>query len=94
MAVSLPDSTVKEASYSPAATHAEAMTGEPDAVSAEPFEPLLREPNGPLSEKEETVLLNWLKRIDETDETMIRAMLRQCQTHQEARDFFLGLAEQ
>jgi hypothetical protein len=84
----------KESSFSPAATYAEAVAGEPDAIKAEPFEPLLREPNGPLRREEETVLLNWLERINETDEAMISAMLHQCQTDQEARDFFIGLAEQ
>jgi hypothetical protein len=82
----------KESSFSPAATYAEAVTGEPDAIKAEPFEPLLREPHAPLSQEEETVLLDWLERINETDEAMISAMLQQCQTDQDARDFFLGLA--
>jgi hypothetical protein len=82
----------KEASFSPPATYAEAVTGEPDAIKAEPFEPLLREPHAPLSQEEETVLLDWLERINETDEAMISAMLHQCQTNQDARDFFLGLA--
>ena len=84
----------KEASYSPAATYAEAMAGEPDAISGEPFEPILRQPHAPLSQEEETVLLDWLERIDEKDEVLISAMLRQCHTDQDARDFFLGLAEQ
>lgn len=84
----------KEASYSPAATRAEAMAGEPDAIKAEPFEPLLRQPHAPLSQEEETVLLDWLGRINETDEVLINAMLHQCQTDQDARDFFIGFAEQ
>jgi hypothetical protein len=84
----------KEASYSPAATHAEAMAGEPDAISAGPFEPMLRPPSAPLTQEEKTVLLDWLGRIGETEEAMISTMLRQCQTDQDARDFFLGLAEQ
>jgi hypothetical protein len=84
----------KESSFSPAATYAEAVAGEPDATKAEPFEPLLRQPRVPLSQEEETTLLDWLVRINETDEVMISAMLRQCQTDQDARDFFLGLAEQ
>jgi hypothetical protein len=84
----------KEASYSPAATHAEAMAGEPDAIKAEPFEPVLREPRAPLSQEEKTTLLDWLERIIETDEAMISAMLHQCQTDQDARDYFIGLAEQ
>ncbi|WP_091136575.1 hypothetical protein [Nitrosospira sp. Nsp14] len=84
----------KEASYSPAATHAEAMSGEPDAIKAEPFEPLLRQPRAPLSQEEEAILLDWLGRIGETDEVLINAMLHQCQTDQDARDFFIGLAEQ
>ena len=84
----------KEASYSPAATHAEAMAGEPDAIKAEPFEPLLREPRALLSHEEKTILLDWLGRINETDEAIISAMLHQCRMDQEARDFFIGLAEQ
>ncbi|PTR17200.1 hypothetical protein C8R31_101359 [Nitrosospira sp. Nsp2] len=84
----------EEASYSPAATHAEAMAGEPDAIKAEPFEPLLREPNAPLSQEEEATILDWLERINETDEAIISAALHQCQTDQDARDFFIGLAEQ
>jgi len=70
------------------------MAGEPDAIKAEPFEPLLRQPRAPLSQEEEAILLDWLRRIGETDEVMISAMLRQCQTDQDARDFFIGLAEQ
>ena len=84
----------KEASYSPAATHAEAMAGEPDAIKAEPFEPLLREPNAPLSQEEEATILDWLERINEKDEAIISAALHQCQTDQDARDFFIGLAAQ
>lgn len=89
-----PDGTVKEASYSPAATQVEALAGEPDAIKAELFEPLLRGPDAPLSQEERTTLLVWLGRINETDEALISAMLHQCQTDQEARDFFMGLAEQ
>ncbi|WON72880.1 hypothetical protein [Nitrosospira sp. Is2] len=88
------DREPKEASYSPAATHAEAMAGEPDAIKAEPFKPLLREPNAPLSQEEETTILDWLERINETDEVIISAALHQCQTDQDARDFFIGLAAQ
>jgi hypothetical protein len=84
----------KESSFSPAATYAEAVAGEPDAIKAEPFEPLLWQPSAPLSQEEETDLRDWLERINETDEVLISAMLHQCQTDQDARDFFLGLAEQ
>lgn len=88
------DGTVKEASYSAEATRAEALAGEPDAIKAEPFEPLLRKPHAPLSQEEEATLLDWLRRIDETDEAIITAMLHKCQTNQDAKDFFIGLAEQ
>lgn len=86
------DGQLKEATYSPPVNHAEALRGEPDARLAEPFEPMLRHPVEPLSEKEEVAVRSSLAAIGETDEEMIMVALEQCRTDQDARDAFLAMA--
>jgi hypothetical protein len=78
----------KEVMYSPPVNHAEALSGEPDAISAEPFVPALEKPDEPLSMEEEAEIRGWLASIGETDEGMIAAVLEQCNTDAEARRAF------
>jgi hypothetical protein len=82
----------KEVMYSPPVNQAEALSGEPDAISAEPFEPTLRKPDGPLSMEEEVEIRGWLASIGETDEVMIAAVLGQCNTDADARQAYLQRA--
>ena len=84
----------KEASYWPMVNEAEALEGEPDAISAEPFEPIPRQPDEPLSEDEEIKIREWLTYIGETDEAMITVALEQCRTDVEARDAFLRMTRE
>ena len=79
----------KEASYWPMVNEAEALEGEPDAISAEPFEPIRGQPDEPLSEDEEIEIREWLTYIGETDEAMIRVAIEQCRTDANAREAFL-----
>ena len=88
------DREPKEASYSPAATHAHALAGEPDAITAEAFEPIRQLPDKPLSEEDEASVRALLAGIGEADEGMITVALEQCRTGQDARDAFLQLAKQ
>jgi hypothetical protein len=83
----------KEASYSPTITYGEALAGEPDAIKAEPFEPRHRRPVIPLNASDETIILKWLSDIEETDEEIINAVLKQCQTDEDARNGYLRDAE-
>lgn len=83
----------KEACYYPAATRDHVLAGEPDAITAEAFEPALRKPDEPLSEKDETVIRSLLADIGEDDEGIALALER-CRTDQGAREGFLRLAEQ
>jgi hypothetical protein len=79
----------KEVSFSPLVTRAEALAGEADAISAEPFVPLQRQPARPLKTSEEEFILQWLSGIGETDEEIIEGVLKRCQTNEDARKGFL-----
>jgi hypothetical protein len=82
----------KEVMYSPPVNHAEALSGEPDAISAKPFEPTLRKPERPLSMEEEAEIRGWLASIGENDEAMVAAVLGQCNTDGDARQAYLHRA--
>jgi hypothetical protein len=85
----------KEASYWPPVNEAEALEGEPEAISAEPFEPIRRQPDEPLSENEGIEIREWLTYIGETDEAMITVVtLEQCRTDADAREAFLRMARE
>jgi hypothetical protein len=84
----------KEASYWPLVNEAEALEGEPDAISAEPFEPTRRQPYEPLSEDEEIEIRASLTYIGESDEAMIAVALEQCRTDADARDAFLRMTRE
>ena len=77
----------KEASYWPPVSEAEALEGESDAISAEPFEPARQQPDEPLSEDEEIEFHEWLA---EKGEAMIREALEECRTDEE-RDAILRM---
>jgi hypothetical protein len=79
----------REVMYSPPVNHAEALSGEPDAISAEPFVPAVEKPDEPLSMEEEGEIRVWLASIEETDEAMIAAVLGQCETDAKTRSAFL-----
>lgn len=86
------DGTRKEAAYCPPATHAEALAGEPDAITVQSFKPMLRQPKEPLSEIDEILIRAWLARIEETD-VEIATVLNQCRCDADARASFLHLAQ-
>ena len=73
---------------------AEALIGEPDAITAEAFQPLAPQPSAPLEEKDEAAILAWLGRIGETDEDTLLDVLDSCRTNAEARKFFISRALQ
>ncbi|WON74234.1 hypothetical protein [Nitrosospira sp. Is2] len=83
-----------EASYWPPVSEAEALEGEPEAISAEPFEPIPRQPDEPFSKDEEIEIREWLTYVGETDEAMIAVALEQCCTDADAREAFLRTARE
>jgi hypothetical protein len=83
----------KEACYCPPASKVYALAGEPDAITAEAFESVLREPGEPLNEKDEALVRAWLADIGEDDEGVTLA-LEKCRTDQDAREGFLQMAKQ
>jgi hypothetical protein len=80
------DREPKDVAYSPPVNHGEALAGEPDAISAEPFEPARWKPDGPLSTEEEAKIRKWLTHIGEADEAVV---LEQCRTDADARRAYL-----
>lgn len=88
------DNPPKEVSYCPPVTHAEALAGEPDAISAQPFQPVPRQPKERLSERDETLIRVWLARINETNDEMIAAVLNQCRRDADAKTSYIHLAQQ
>ena len=85
-----PDREPLEVACYPPATHAEILAGRPDAIAAEPFEPILRRPTAPLAADDETAIREWLADIEETDPTIIADVLNQCRTDSDARGYFVG----
>jgi hypothetical protein len=83
-----PSGGQKEACYSPLATRAAAMAGEPNAITAEPFERTCQKPAEPLGTGEATAISAWLRQIGETDEEISR-VLKRCDTDADARAGFL-----
>lgn len=88
------DGTPKEAAFCPAVTHAEALAGEPEAITAQSFEPIPRQPNTPFSEQDEALIRVWLAGINETDEEIIAGVIDQCRYDADARAGFIHLALQ
>lgn len=81
-----------QVTYCPPARHSEVLAGEPDAVAAEPFEPVRRHSDTRLSARAETVLRQWLTMIGETDADTINELLHRCQGDADAREYFIRLA--
>lgn len=81
-----------ECHVTPAATHADILERHPDAVAAEPFEPIIRQPTMPMTAKDETAICAWLALIEETDPATIAEVIGQCQRDADARDYFTGRA--
>lgn len=86
------DGAQKEAAYCPSVTRVEALAGEPDAIAAEPFEPICRRPDEPLRANDETAIRAWLRHIKETDEGIVSNVMKQCHTDADARSYFIERA--
>lgn len=84
----------EEVSCCPPATHAEMLAWRPDAIAAEPFEPILRHPVTPLTEEDATMIRAWLTYIEETDEDIIADVLDQCRIDADAREYFIDRARE
>lgn len=78
----------------PETTHSEIMERYPDAIAAEPFTPVIRQPSKPMTTSEETAIRSWLARIQETDPATIAKVIGQCQRDADARYYFTKLAAQ
>lgn len=76
----------------PEASHVEILERHPEAIAAEPFTPVIRQPSASLTANEERVILAWLVLIEETDPAIIAEVIGQCQRDAEARDYFTGRA--
>jgi hypothetical protein len=80
-------------SFSPEATHDEALELYPGATAAEPFIPNERTV-GHLSPNEETTIRDWLVATGESDPETIAEVIEKCRGDVEARDYFLGRARE
>lgn len=87
------DSAPREIAYCPPASHAEVMASEPDAVSVMPYKPHRRRTDSPFSNAHETLILQWLEEIGESDTDTIKDLLKRCRTDADAREYFLSFAE-
>ncbi|MBA3034163.1 MAG: hypothetical protein KKF85_14275 [Gammaproteobacteria bacterium] len=77
----------------PHVTHAEILDQHPDAIAAEPYDPIQRHPIARMTGDEEQAIRAWLALIEETDPATIADVLNQCQQDADARDYFIGRAE-
>lgn len=76
------------ASY-PGATKAQVLQSRPDAVAAEPFTPIIRQPSAPLTASEEMAVRAWLALFEETDPEIIAEIIGQCQRDADIRDYYI-----
>jgi hypothetical protein len=83
-----------EVVYSPHATLAQIIEWEPEAIKVESFEPGREKPEKPMSADEEARIRQWLRHIGETDESVIRDVIEQCNTDAKARSSYLMLAQE
>lgn len=83
-----PDRDPVEVAYCYEATHVDILERYPDAIAAEPFTPIIRQPSAPLTASEETAIRAWLALIEETDPATIAEVIDQCQRDADARDYF------
>ena len=84
------DHNPREVVCYPEATHAEILERYPEAVAAEPFNPMMQTPSAPMSADEETAIRTWLALIGEADPATITDVIAQCQRDADARDYFTG----
>jgi hypothetical protein len=87
-----PDRDPVEVACCPEATHGEILEWHPDAVAAEPFIPIIRQPSAPLTASEETAIRAWLALIEEADPAGIAEVIERCQWDLDARGYFTGRA--
>jgi hypothetical protein len=87
-----PDRDPAEVACCPDATHAEILARYPDAIAAQPFTPVIRQPSARMTAKEETAIRAWLALIDETNPAAIAEVVSKCQQDADARDYFTGRA--
>ena len=88
--VHYPDREPLQLACRPAASLAEILARQPDAIAAEPFEPIIRLPTSLLNADDEAAIRAWLAAIDETDPEIIADVLNQCRTDMDAQDYFVG----
>jgi hypothetical protein len=88
--IHFPDRDPVEVACCPEATHAEILERHPNAVAAEPFEPIQRQPSAPLTASDETAIRAWLALIEETDPATIAEVIGQCQQDADARAYVAG----
>jgi hypothetical protein len=81
-----------EVACNPPATHTQILERHPDAVAAEPFEPIIRQPSASLTDKEEMAIRAWLALTEETDPATIAEVIERCQRDADAREYFTGRA--
>jgi hypothetical protein len=85
------DRKPEEVSCTPPATHEEIMAWRPEAIAAEPFVPIPRKPEGPLSQDDEARIRIWLSSIGEMEERFHEVMDR-CHTDADARRYHIEMA--
>jgi hypothetical protein len=83
-----------EVHFSPPATRDRVLATYVEAFAAEPYEPPVTPPEGPLSGEEETTIKSWLAAIGEDDDATIGEVLAQCRRDGEAQAYFLRQAGQ
>jgi hypothetical protein len=76
----------------PTATQSEILKQYDDAVAAEIFKPIIRQPSKLLTAIEETVIRKWLAKIDETDKAAIDEVIHQCKVNSGARSYYIEVA--
>jgi hypothetical protein len=77
--------------FSPEATHGEALAAYPGSVAAEPASGA-SQASTPLTAAEESALQRWLAQIGETDVPTVAEVLRKCRSDADAREYFLTKA--
>lgn len=92
--VSYPDRKPVEIGYWPPANRAEVLAGQPGAVAAHAFEPMVVAPASPLTTREETAIREWLASIEETDPAIIADVLNQCRADEDAHTYFIQRADE
>ena len=68
--------------------HGEILERCSDAIAAEPFVHVVRQPSAPMTANEETAIRTWLALIGESDSATISEVIEQCQRDAVTRDYF------